>query len=103
MTVELDDATMSVDARPPAPADPSRASGIGPDLAGSPPAAVTRPAVSRPRPRARARRRWRASPEVALLAVPATVFTLVIGLPVLAIFLRVLPREQLWSIAQRPV
>jgi molybdate transport system permease protein len=89
---------MSIDTRPLAPADPSGASGLGPDAAVSASAAG-----ARPRPRARARRRWRASPQLVLLATGAAIFALFIGLPVLAIFLRILPQEQVWQIARRPV
>jgi molybdate transport system permease protein len=40
---------------------------------------------------------------VALLGLGAAAFTVVILMPVLAIFLRVLPNELVWQIAQRPV
>jgi molybdate transport system permease protein len=38
-----------------------------------------------------------------LLVLGATVFTLLILIPVVAIFVRVLPQEQFWAIARRPV
>jgi molybdate transport system permease protein len=38
-----------------------------------------------------------------LLVVGAAVFTLLILVPVLAIFVRVLPQDQFWAIARRPV
>jgi ABC-type sulfate transport system permease component len=38
-----------------------------------------------------------------LLGVGVAAFVLIIGIPVLAIFLRVLPREPFWPIAQRSV
>ena len=74
---------------------------IGPDVPGS--TAAVGAASTRPRPRARAGRRWRASPELILLVVGAAAFTLVILLPVLAIFLRVLPQDAFWEVARRPV
>jgi molybdate transport system permease protein len=54
-------------------------------------------------PRGRARHRFRASPGLILLVIGAAAFTLVILVPVLAIFIRVLPQEQFWAIARRPV
>src|SRR4051812_47430145 len=92
-----------------APADPAGASGIGPDVATPSPVATPAPSDGagagrpRPRPRSKARRRWRVSPEMILLVVGATVFTLLILLPVVAIFVRVLPQDQFWAIARRPV
>jgi molybdate transport system permease protein len=60
-------------------------------------------AGARPRQHGRARRRRQLSPSLILLAVGAVAFTLVILVPVLAIFLRIVPSEQLWQIARKPV
>ncbi len=62
-----------------------------------------RPATAQSRVRGRARRRWRITPEIGLLVVGASAFTLIILLPILAIFLRVLPQGLIWQVAQRPV
>jgi len=71
---------------------------------------VTRSASSSPaasieqsRPRPRARRPGRPTPGLILLSLAAGLFTLVILLPVLAIFLRVLPQDTLWQVMQRPL
>ena len=57
----------------------------------------------RPRPHKRAQRRRRATPGLVALFMAAALFILVIGVPVLAIFLRVLPNEALVQIARKPV
>ena len=92
---------MSGNPRPLAPVDPAGANENGPDRARS--ASSSNDRADLARPRTRARRRWRASPELVLLGVGAAAFTSVILLPILAIFVRVLPHEQLWEIARRPV
>jgi len=57
---------------------------------------------ARPRPGGRARRR--AVPlDVLLLGLGAGTFTLIILIPVVAIFLRVLPQEMIWEVARRPI
>lgn len=65
--------------------------------------AATGPAGGQPRPRGRTRRQWRFSPSLFLLGIGAVAFTLIILVPVLAIFLRILPSEQLWQIMRKPV
>jgi molybdate transport system permease protein len=75
----------------------------GVSRSGSDVSSTLRPVEARPRPRGRRRRRWRASPALILLGLGAGVFTLIILVPVLAIFVRVLPQEQIWAIARRPV
>jgi molybdate transport system permease protein len=102
---------MSVDARVPASvAEADQVGQIGQvDVGGqigqgrSRVGAASRAGGASPRMRGRARRRWRPSPELALLAIGAAAFTLIILVPVVAIFLRILPQEQLWQIARKPV
>ncbi|MCC6177398.1 MAG: molybdate ABC transporter permease subunit [Chloroflexi bacterium] len=66
-------------------------------------AATDRAGASGLRRPMRRRRRWRIAPGPVLLIVGAAAFTLVILIPVLAIFVRVLPQELFWQVAQRPV
>src|SRR3954454_18865430 len=89
---------MSVPPRSLAPTDPVGVSGIGPEVV----ATSSSGGVSS-RPRGRARRRWRFSPGLVLLVIAAAVFTLIILVPIVAIFLRILPQEQIWQIARKPV
>jgi len=89
---------MHVDSRSLTPTEPP-----GVSRSGSEGTVAPGPVGARPRPRGRAKRRRRASPELVPLVIGAAIFTLIILIPVLAIFLRVLPQEQFWTIARRPV